>query len=341
LLSGDEMKIAFFNIEPWEREVLKKQFSSDTLLFFPEGITSSFMKQCKDVDVLSAFVHTPLTAEVLKGFSSLKMIASRGTGYDHIDLEYCQSKGIVVCNVPTYGENTVAEHAFALMLGLSHRIVESVERTRGGSFLYLGLRGFDLKGKTLGVVGGGNIGQHVVRIAKGFEMNVLVYDVKRDGVLARKLGFKYVSLEKLLMLSDIVTLHVPYNKYTHHLLNKKTIGLMKKGAYLINTSRGAVVETDALVRALKSKRLAGAGLDVLEEEDELNRDLKLANKKNVSVEELKILLEDHALLEMSNVLITPHNAFNTQEALGRILDVTIANIVGFKRGKVKNEVGVK
>jgi len=335
------MKIAFFNIEPWEREVLKKQFSSDTLLFFPEGITSSFMKQCKDVDVLSAFVHTPLTAEVLKGFSSLKMIASRGTGYDHIDLEYCQSKGIVVCNVPTYGENTVAEHAFALMLGLSHRIVESVERTRGGSFLYLGLRGFDLKGKTLGVVGGGNIGQHVVRIAKGFEMNVLVYDVKRDGVLARKLGFKYVSLEKLLMLSDIVTLHVPYNKYTHHLLNKKTIGLMKKGAYLINTSRGAVVETDALVRALKSKRLAGAGLDVLEEEDELNRDLKLANKKNVSVEELKILLEDHALLEMSNVLITPHNAFNTQEALGRILDVTIANIVGFKRGKVKNEVGVK
>ncbi len=334
------MKIAFFNIEAWEREILKKQFSSDTLLFFSEGIIISAVKQCKDVEVLSAFVHTPLTAAVLGGFSSLKMIASRGTGFDHIDLEYCKRKGIIVCNVPTYGENTVAEHVFALLLGLSHRIVESVERTRGGDFTYFGLRGFDLKGKKMGVVGGGNIGQHVVRMARGFEMDVLVYDVKRDVKLATKLGFRYVTLEKLLREADIVTLHVPYNKYTHHLLNAKSFRLMKKGAYLINTSRGAIIETDALVNALKSGRLAGAGLDVLEEEDDLNRDLKLADKKGVSVEELKILLEDHALLEMPNVLITPHNAFNTNEALRRILDVTIANILGYKKKKVQNVVGV-
>jgi len=338
------MKIAFFNIEHWENEILKKQFSSDTLLFFSDGITTSAAKQCKDVEVLSAFVHTPLTAEVLKQFGSLKMIASRGTGFDHIDLEYCRRKGIIVCNVPMYGENTVAEHAFALILSLSHRIVEGVERTRGGDFTYVGLRGFDLKGKTIGVVGGGNIGQHVVRMARGFEMDVVVYDVKQDARLARKLGFRYVSLEQLLKLSDIVTLHVPYNKYTHHLLNKKTIGLMKKGAYLINTSRGAIVETDALVGALKSGRLAGAGLDVLEEEDELNNDLKLIGKKDVKMEELKVLLEDHALLEMKNVLITPHNAFNTNEALRRILDVTIANIFGYKKrkvnkGKMQNVVG--
>ena len=335
------MKIAFFNIEMWEREILKKQFSSDSLLFFSGAITSSAMKQCKDVEVLSAFVHTPLTAAVLSGFVKLKMIASRGTGYDHIDLEYCKRKGIIVCNVPTYGENTVAEHAFALILSLSHRIVEGVERTRGGDFTYSGLRGFDLKGKTIGVVGGGNIGQHVVRMARGFEMDVVVYDVKQDIRLAKKLGFRYVSLEQLLKFSDIVTLHVPYNKYTHHLLNKKTIGLMKKGAYLINTSRGAIVETDALVSALKSGRLAGAGLDVLEEEDELNNDLKLIGKKDVKMEELKVLLEDHALLEMKNVLITQHNAFNTQEALGRILDVTMANIIGYKKGKIQNVVGVK
>ncbi len=335
------MKIAFFNIEAWEKEILKKQFSSDTLLFFSGGITSSAVKQCKDVEVLSAFVHTPLSAQVLSGFPKLKMIASRGTGFDHIDLVYCKRRGITVCNVPTYGENTVAEHAFALLLALSHRIVESVERTRGGDFTYFGLRGFDLKGKILGVVGGGNIGQHVVRMARGFEMNVLVYDVKQDNELARKLGFTYVSLDSLLKQSDIVTLHVPYNKYTHHLLNRKNFMLMKKGAYLINTSRGAIVETDALVHALKSGRLAGAGLDVLEEEDELNRDLKLADKKRVSVEELKILLEDHALLEMPNVLITPHNAFNTTEALRRILDVTIANIIGYKKRKVQNVVGVK
>ncbi len=335
------MKLAFFNIEPWEKEILQTQFSADTLLFFSDAITTAAVKQCRDVEVLSVFVHTPLTAAVLSGFPSLKMIASRGTGYDHIDLEYCGRKGITVCNVPTYGENTVAEHVFALVLGLSHRIVESVERTRGGNFLYTGLRGFDLKGKTIGVVGGGNIGQHVVRMARGFEMNVVVYDVKRDAMLARKLGFKYVSLEDLLRQADIVTLHVPYNKYTHHLLNRKAFGLMKKGAYLINTSRGAVVETDALVRALNSHKLAGAGLDVLEEEDELNRDVMLAGKKDVKLEELRVLLEDHALLEMKNVLITPHNAFNTKEALRRILDVTIANIIAYKKRKVQNVVGAR
>ncbi len=336
------MNIAFFDIEAWEKKVLVTEFSRDKLLFFSSGVTSAVAaKQCSQVEVLSAFVHTPLSAKILAHFPKLKMIASRGTGFDHIDLAYCQKREIMVCNVPTYGENTVAEHAFALILSLSHRIVESVERTRAGSFVYSGLRGFDLKGKTIGVVGGGNIGQHVVQIARGFGMDVLVFDLKQDKLLARKLGFRYAGMEELLRDADIVTLHVPYNKYTHHLMDRKKFGLMKRGAYLINTSRGAIVETDALVHALKSHRLAGAGLDVLEEEDELNRDLSLAGKRGVRVEELKVLLEDHALLEMPNVLITPHNAFNTQEALMRILNVTIENIHAFERGKRVNVVEVK
>jgi len=268
----------------------------------------------------------------------LELVTTRSTGFDHIDLGACKKKGITVCNVPAYGENTVAEHTFALILGLSRKLIDCVERARKGNFELEGLRGFDLQGKTLGVVGCGSIGRHVIRIAKGFEMKILVFDLYKDKKFAKEIGFQYAGMDKLLKESDIVTLHVPLNKHTYHLIDKEKIAKMKKGAYLINTARGEIVDTDALVKGLKNEQFGGAGLDVLEKECALKEERELLTKEFAKTCDLKTVLEEHILLEMPNVLITPHNAFNTNEALMRILEVTIESVKGFKKGKKVNMV---
>ncbi|MBI2665559.1 NAD(P)-binding domain-containing protein [Candidatus Woesearchaeota archaeon] len=283
---------------------------------------------------IACFSLEPWEKEVFQ--QAFKLITTRSTGFDHIDVNTCIQKGISVSNVPVYGENTVAEHTFALMLGLSRKLIDCVERTRKGSFELEGLRGFDLRSKTLGIIGCGNIGQHVARIAQGFEMNVLVYDVNKNQSLAKDLGFKYATVEQLLQQSDIVTLHVPYNKHTHHLMDISKFNLMKKGAYLINTSRGGIVDTDALIASLKTQKLAGAGLDVLEEENHMCEEVALLSKEKIKECNLKTIVENHLLLEMPNVLITPHNAFNTKEALMRILQTTIETMKAFKKGKKIN-----
>ncbi len=332
------MKIGFFGIEKWEVPILKKAFPKDKLYFSKGKLTLSNVNRYKDLEVLSNFIYSNVTDKLLSKLPKLRMIATRSTGFNHIDLNSCRKRKIVVCNVPVYGENTVAEHTFALILALSRKIVDCVERTKGGSFSLEGLRGFDLAGKTLGVIGGGNIGRHVIRMAKGFEMKVLVFDLVQDKKLAKKIGFKYASMESLLKNSDLVTLHVPYNKHTHHLIDEKKIALMKKGAYLINTSRGGIVDTDALVKALKSKKLAGAGLDVLEDECQMIEEKELIHQEYSQKCDLKTIVENHILLGMPNVIITPHNAFNTAEALRRILDTTIENIQGYKKGRIINLV---
>ncbi|MFH1276697.1 MAG: NAD(P)-dependent oxidoreductase [Candidatus Woesearchaeota archaeon] len=329
------MKIAFFELEPWEEEVLRHAFPKDKLFFSTKKLCHSDFKKVSDYDIITTFVNCKINKKVIDSLPNLKFIATMSTGYDHIDLEICSQKNIKVSNVPFYGENTVAEHTFALILGLSRKLVNNVDFIREKKYYFGGFRGFDLRGKTIGVVGGGSIGQHVVRIAKGFEMNVLVFDLKQDKKLAKKIGFKYVSLDNLLKNSDIVSLHVPYNKHTHHLIDKKSFSIMKEGAYLINTSRGGIVETDALLQALRSKKLAGAGLDVLEDEGLMGRK-KL--RRDIKEADFKLITENKKLLKMGNVLITPHCAFNTQEAITRILDTTIDNINSFKKGKVKNEV---
>jgi len=333
------MKLAFFEIESWEKEVLTKSFPKDNLLFSTSKLTIKNVDKYKDTEILSVFIYSQITDKLLAQMPKLKLIATRSTGFNHIDLASCKKRQIPVCYVPTYGENTVAEHAFALILALSRKIVSSVERTKQGSFDLTGLRGFDLKNHTLGVIGSGSIGKHVIRMAKGFEMNLLVFDVYPDKVYAKQMGFSYVSLDELLKKADIVTIHVPYNKNTFHLIGKEALAKMKPTAYLINTSRGELVDTDALVKALKSNRLAGAGLDVLEEECHMMEERALLTKEFSQQQcNLKTLLENHVLLTMPNVLITPHNAFNTQEALTRILDTTISNITGFKNKKLINVV---
>ncbi|MBI2128852.1 hydroxyacid dehydrogenase [Candidatus Woesearchaeota archaeon] len=330
------MKIAFFEMEDWEKEYIKKKLKGN-ILFFNDESNEKNIGKVKDFDILSVFIYSKINKGMLGKFNKLKLIATRSTGYDHIDVEECRKRKIAVANVPYYGENTVAEHTFALILALSRKIHRAYEKTVRGDFSLEGLRGFDLKGKTLGVIGAGHIGQHVIRIANGFEMNVLAYDVRRDSKLAKKFGFKYALLNDLLKNSDIISMHAPYSKATHHMINKGNMHLIKKGAILINTARGGLVETDALVKALDKGILSGAGLDVLEEEQLVKEESELLSK-NYPIETLKTVIQNHTLLKRENVIITPHNAFNSIEALQRILDTTIENIRGFMKGKKINEV---
>src|SRR5262245_43060541 len=195
-------------------------------------------EQC---EVLSVFINSRLDRETLRSLTALRLIATRSTGYDHIDVDYCRSKGIVVTNVPVYGDNTVAEHTFALILALSRKVVQAHNRAHTGNFSLTGLQGFDLRGRTLGVVGTGHIGTHVIRIARGFMLRVIAYDTRPDKRLADALDFDYVdAFDDLLAKSDIVTLHSPLLPQTLHMINAQNIARMKKGALLINTARGGL-----------------------------------------------------------------------------------------------------
>jgi D-lactate dehydrogenase len=331
------MKIAFFEVEDWEEEYLKKKLNGHVLKFSNEKLSSEKTSEIKDFDAVSVFIYSKIDEQIIREIPSLKLITTRSTGFDHIDLEKCKKQGITICNVPSYGENTVAEHTFALILSLSRNMCKACIRRFEQDFSIEGLEGFDLKGKTIGVVGTGQIGLRVIRIAKGFGMNVVAYDVRQNKLLSEVLEFEYVTLEDLLAGSDVITLHVPYMKTTHHLMNKDTFKLVKKGAILINTARGSIVDTEALIEALDNKILAAAGLDVFEGEEVIKEEKQLLyDPKNLEV--LTSLVKDHILLSKDNVVFTPHIAFYSKEALERILEATVGNITAFFSGKSQNVV---
>lgn len=349
------MKIGFFELEDWEREYLQPKLAGHELYFFAHDINKNNREQSavalakadgvddaahySEIEVLSNFVGFPVTKEVVASFPSLKYVTTRSTGYDHIDLKACAERNILASNVPAYGENTVAEFAFALILSLSRKLYPAVKQVREqGLFATEQLQGFDLQGKTIGIIGTGHIGTHMVKIAKGFGMNVVAYDPHPKEELAAQFGFSYVGLEDLLKQSDIVTLHVPYLPATHHLISFKNIALCKKGAVIINTARGGLIETAALISALKSGHLAGAGLDVLEEEGFVKDEVHMLSQGHPNEDQLKTVLADHELMQMDNVLVTPHTAFNSREALIRILDTTVTNIESFAKGQPVNLV---
>jgi len=302
-----------------------------------QDLTCDFSK----VEMLSVFIKSRVDEKLLQKFTNLKLITTRSTGFDHIDLAACQARGIAVANVPAYGENTVAEHAFALILSLSRNLRKAYLRTLQNDFRLEGLMGFDLKGKTLGVIGTGRIGLHVIRIGLGFGMTVIASDVKEQSFLAEVLGFKYLPLEELLSQSDILSLHTPFLPQTRHLINDRTIEKIKPGAILINTSRGGLIDTGALVKALDRGILSGAGLDVVEEEEYLLEEKRLQQEDSSQEEHwrhLQTTLKNHVLLQRENVIYTPHMAFYSREAVIRILETTIENIDAFHSGKSLNRV---
>lgn len=332
------MKIALWGMKDWEQKYVSDALSgTDSELVFYEGLLKpDNLPPQNDFDIISVFVDSTVKKETLDHFPNLKGVVTRSTGFDHVDVKGATARNIVVSSVPSYGENTVAEFAFALILSLSRKVYQAVDNFREtGKYSFEGLMGFDLKGKTIGVIGTGRIGKYSIKIARGFDMNIVAYDAFPNEAMAKELGFTYMPFEEVLKVSDVVTIHVPFLPETEHMFNEKTIPMMKKGAILINTARGAVVETSAIVAALQSGHLSGAGLDVIEEEGVLKDEMGFVLHGTPEGHNMKTMIANHVLADMPNVLLTPHAAFNTKEALMRILDTTIENING-----IVNEVPV-
>lgn len=329
--------IAFFEIQKGDRPFYNKQLKGHSVLFSEDILDENLASRFEETEILSVFIYSRLTKELLSRMPNLKLIVTRSAGFNHIDLPAAAKRNILVCNVPVYGENTVAEHTFALILALSRNIHKAYLRTNRENFSLEGLQGFDLKGKTLAVIGAGRIGLHVIKFARGFDMSVLAVDPKPDPFLAEVLQFSYTPLEEAISRADILSLHAPLNEKTHHLLNKKNIPKIKKGALLINTARGELVETEALLEALNNGTIAGAGLDVLEGEEYFVEEEKLFDPE-ISPETLSTMVKNHLLLNREDVVITPHIGFNSAEAVQRIRETTAANITAYLTGNPQNLV---
>lgn len=336
------MKIVFFEMNSRERsffEIKFKDIPDLEVLYFEEKFNEENTEVLRDAEVLSVFVNSEIKKEQIQKMPNLKLISTRSTGYDHIDVSFAKERGIRVANIPSYGSNTVAEFTFALILSLSRKIYPAYNQLREGTnFDISQLRGFDLHGKTLGVIGMGRIGRNVIKIARGFGMNVLVNDIRPDLKFADEHCAKCVSLDEVLSGSDIVTIHTFYSKETFHLLNRENIFKMKKGSYLINTARGEIVETEALLEAITVGHLSGAGLDVLEAERQLKEEVELIKGREEKIKDFKTLYENHVLIDLPQVVVTPHIAFCTKEAEEEILKVSADTIISFKEGEEKNLV---
>ncbi|WP_347721814.1 NAD(P)-dependent oxidoreductase [Candidatus Nanohalococcus occultus] len=317
------MKVAWFDAEDWEKEYLEDKEYDLEIDFFEESLNSETVELAEGYDAVAVFVSSDVNGEVLDSLDA-DLVACRSTGFDHVDTEKAREQGIDVCNVPYYGANTVAEHTFGLILALSRKIYSAIRKVDEGDFDHEGLRGFDLEGKKLGVVGTGSIGKHVIQMANGFGMDVIASDPKPDHEAAEELGFMYVSNEDLFRQSDIITLHCPLVEQTEHLLSEEEFDLMD-GTVLVNTARGGLIDTEALIEALEKDQVKSAGLDVLEEECFLEDDIGYLSEMEDECDP-KTILEDHILIDREDVLITPHNAFNSIEALQRITDTTLDNL---------------
>ncbi len=308
-----------------------------------------------DAEILCVYIHHAIDENFLVAHPSLKLITTRSTGYDHIDVNACRKRGVAVANVFSTDDNSVAEHTFMLMLAVARRLLEVRDANHRSVFRYEMLRSHDLKDKTLGVIGTGRIGLRVVRIALAFGMKVLAYDPYQRSLMGEILGLRYVSLDELLAQSDVISLHAPLTQETYHLLNRETLAKCRPGVMLINTARGALIDTVALNEALDKGIVAGAGLDVLEDERVMQKSLsKIVSERLIKdlqgpteeavlqrpegQRELQNLMQNQRVLARPNVVFTPHVAFNSVEAVQRINAITIENIRAFLQGAPINLV---
>lgn len=325
------MKIALFNVGSDEKAFLSRLLAgTGECAWHEEALDTSYFPSLADTAILSVSVHSRVDKAALDALQGLKLIATRSTGFDHIDVDYAKVKGIVVVSVPGYGSRTVAEFAFALILALSRKVHLAIRYDLGTSDDELkNAWGFDLYGKTLGVVGTGRIGKNAVRIGKGFGMAITAFDLYPDEKFASEEGFSYAPIEEVLRRADIVTLHVPGGPSTHHLLNAGNIAFMKKSAYLVNTARGEVVDAAALSAALRAGNIAGAAIDVCEGEQDIISAIEESR-------ESELLRAYREMRSLSNVLMTPHVASFTKEAKEEISRVTADNICLFIAGTPQN-----
>ncbi|MBE7043142.1 MAG: 2-hydroxyacid dehydrogenase [Ruminococcaceae bacterium] len=321
-------KIAFFDAKPYDKiyfTPLSEEYGYK-IKYFESKLNEDTVSMATGYDAVVAFVNDTLDKEVMNALhrAGITIVAMRCAGYNNVDFEAAYKK-IHIVRVPAYSPYAVAEHAVALLQTLNRKIHRAYFRTRDFNFTLNGLTGFDLHGKTVGVIGTGKIGRVFIDICRGFGMKVIAYDPYPTE------GIDYVSLEELCQQSDIISLHCPLSKSTHHIINETTLSMMKKGVYLINTSRGALIDSEALVEALKSGQVGGAGLDVYEEETDFFYEDRSG----------KVILDDilARLMGMPNVLITSHQAFLTHEALENIAQTTMENLDAYFNDKpLVNEI---
>ncbi len=331
----DQVSIAFFDAKPYDRDsfdtVNEEAFQFD-IRYFETHLKPDTTALAQECSTVCAFVNDTLsrgTIDKLKE-TGVELIALRSAGYNNVDLKAAY-KTIHVVRVPGYSPHAVAEHALALILALNRKIHKAYYRTREGNFSITGLMGFDMAGKIAGVIGTGRIGKVAARLLRGFDMEVLAYDPYPDQDFAHETGVTYVDLDDLYRRADLITLHCPLNPDTHHIINAQSLDKMKHGVMIVNTGRGGLIDTKALVEALKERKVGSAGLDVYEEESEYFFE-------DFSTE---VLTDDvlARLLTFSNVLITSHQGFFTREAVHNIARTTLQNVQDFFAGKpLKNEI---
>ena len=320
------MKIAFFDVHRFERQSFDQanQKWGHEIVYLEPRLTPATAQLAASFPSVCAFVNDQLNQRTLQILHAegVRLIALRSAGFNHVDLNAAEKLGLQVVRVPAYSPHAVAEHAVALLLALNRKMIRAHSRIQELNFSLDGLVGFDLCGKTSGIVGTGRIGTVMAKIMKGFECEVLAFDLSPNPELTR-LGVQYVPADQLYARSDIISLHVPLTPSTHHMINANSLAQMKPGVFLINTGRGGLIDTQALIDALKRGKIGAAGLDVYEEEETIFfQDLSESG------------LQDDVLarlLTFPNVLITSHQAFLTHEALSQIAETTLANISAFER----------
>ncbi len=323
------MKIAFFDTKPYDKASFDRYAPQDMeIKYFETKLNPDTVSLASGCDAVCVFVNDTVDKFVIDRLCALgvKAVALRCAGYNNVDIKYADNK-LHVFNVPAYSPHAVAEHAMAMLLSAVRKIPRAYIRTRDHNFSLAGLTGFDLYGKTVGIIGTGRIGRVFAEICKGFGMNVLAYDKFPSEIS----GVNYVALGKLLSDSDIISLHCPLTEETRHIIDPYAISRMKKGVVIINTSRGALIDAEALLFAIKSRRIGYACLDVYEEESDIFFEDRSGD-----------IMDDDTLarlISMPNVLVTSHQAFLTEEALNKIAETTIKNITDcFQKGKSENEI---
>ena len=322
------MKAIFYESDQEDIDGLKAlmaarpELASIEATFTPDKLTAENAKGAAGAEVVSVFIHSDMGAQTLDQLTGTKLLVTRSAGFDHVDVAHAKERGIAVCNVPAYDARAVAEFALSLILGLTRNTFAGVEQVRDThSFSIKGFEGFDLKGRTLGILGTGKIGMNVAQLVKGFEMNVIANDAFPNAEQAAALGFKYVTLDELLAQSDVITVHVPYMPTTHHLINMQNVDKIKHGAVLVNTSRGEILETEAILHALDDGTLAAVGLDVIEGE-----------RAFISDPSSPQAVLDAKLIDHAKVFVTPHVAFFSKEAKDAILKTTADEIAAYAAG---------
>ncbi len=328
------LKIAFFDTKEYDKELFDKynQSYGFDITYFESRLNQETAPLVRGYDVVCVFVNDIIdkkTISILKE-EKIKLIALRCAGFNNVDMDN-MVPDIKVVRVPKYSPYAVAEHAVTLLMDLNRKTYKAYQRTKKYNFSLNGLLGFDVNGKTVGVIGTGKIGKVFIKIMKGFGTNVIAYDVYEDKQAAQELGFEYVSLDELYKRSDIISLHCPLTKENDRMINKESIQKMKHGVIIINTSRGKLINTEDLVDVLATGKIAGVGLDVYEDEEEFF----LNDLSNSYLRDKELSL----LLSMPNVVITSHQAFFTREALNKIASDTFSNIKDiFEKGESINEV---